>query len=93
MAELQRARAQRVGELHELGVDGACLYGRGGPGATGGLGDLNAFFLLTDAPEVYNLPARADPAGAPHRARAWLAGLAAMAGLAVAALALFARRD
>ena len=26
------------------------------PGSTGGIGDLHAFFLLTDRPEVYNLP-------------------------------------
>ena len=36
----------------------AYLYGApAAPGATGGIGDLNAFFLLTDRPEVYNLPA------------------------------------
>jgi formate dehydrogenase iron-sulfur subunit len=27
-------------------------------GGTGGIGGLNAFFVLTDEPEVYNLPAR-----------------------------------
>ena len=38
----------------------AYLYGaqEGDPGATGGIGPLNAFFLLLDKPEVYNLPAR-----------------------------------
>ena len=40
----------------------------GAPGATGGLGHLNAFFLLTDRPEVYNLPVGADPARRPRRA-------------------------
>ena len=51
-------RAERVEHLHEIGVDSAYLYGTpGAPGATGDLGHLNAFFLLIDRPEVYNLPA------------------------------------
>jgi len=84
-------RAQeRVEELHARGVDTAYLYGAPGtPGATGDLGHLNAFFLLTDRPETYNLPAA--PTRASNRvAPALGAGLMAMAGFAVAALALFA---
>jgi formate dehydrogenase iron-sulfur subunit len=55
------------------------------------LGHLNAFFLLTDRPEVYNLPA------APSRASdrflpSLIAGLAAVGGIAFAAIALFTRR-
>src|SRR5438445_10719118 len=49
-----RARAERrVDTLHERGVDEAYLYGarEGDPGATGGIGPLNAFFLLLDDPE------------------------------------------
>src|SRR5690606_31826476 len=52
--ELQRRAESRVDRLHASGVGGAYLYGAPeSPGATGGLERLNAFFLLTDAPEVY----------------------------------------
>jgi len=55
--ELRRVARQRVEELHHLGVREAYLYGLpGGPGATGGIGSLNCFFLLTERPEAYNLP-------------------------------------
>jgi formate dehydrogenase iron-sulfur subunit len=50
----QKARA-RVGELHSQGTTEAYLYGADAtdqPGTDG----LNAFFLLVDEPEVYNLP-------------------------------------
>ena len=76
--------------LHGIGVDGAYLYGTpGAPGATGGLGHLNAFFLLTDRPERYNLPV-APTRPANRVAPALVSGLAAVAGLALTALALFA---
>ncbi len=90
VAELQIRARKRVEKLHEIGVDTAYLYGApDSPGATGDLGHLNAFFLLTDRPEVYNLPV------APTRAsnRVWPAfqtGLATVAALAVAAVATFA---
>lgn len=49
-----RARAHaRVAQLQDRGVD-ASLYG---VNSTSSVGDLNAFFLLTDRPEAYNLPA------------------------------------
>ncbi|UEM20728.1 4Fe-4S dicluster domain-containing protein [Skermanella mucosa] len=82
-----RAR-QRVESLHEKGATDAYLYGAPDtPGATGGLKHLNAFFLLTDRPEVYNLPAA--PTRASGRVRpSFLTGLAAMAGLTLAAAAL-----
>jgi formate dehydrogenase iron-sulfur subunit len=86
---LERAHA-RVETLRERGVDSAYLYGApDGPGATGDLGHLNAFFLLTDRPEVYNLPAA--PTRASNRvAPALAAGLAAISGFVVAAAVLFA---
>src|SRR6201989_1186518 len=57
IGELQQRAAKRVEHLHTVGVPSAYLYGApGAPGATGGLDYLNAFFLLTDKPEVYNLP-------------------------------------
>lgn len=88
--ELVTRARKRVDDLHERGVEGARLYGAPGePGATGDLGHLNAFFLLTDEPEVYNLPAA--PTRASNRvAPALASGLMAMAGFAVAALATFA---
>ena len=86
------ARARmRVTQLHGLGVESAYLYGAPDePGATGDLGHLNAFFLLTDRPEIYNLPV------APTRAYrrvlpGLLSGFAAIAGLAIAAAALLGR--
>ncbi len=90
LSDLQHRAAERVETLHGLGVGNAYLYGTpGAPGATGGLGHLNAFFLLTDRPERYNLPAA--PTRASNRvAPALTAGLAAVAGLALTAFALFA---
>jgi formate dehydrogenase iron-sulfur subunit len=78
--------------VHARGVEDAYLYGApGAPGATGGIDRLNAFFLLTDEPEVYNLPVA--PTRPSKRFQPALgAGLVAIAGMAVAALALFARQ-
>ena len=84
-----RARA-RVQELHGMGVESAYLYGAPGePGATGDLGHLNAFFLLTDRPEIYNLPVA--PTRSSRRVLpGLLTGFIAMASLAVAAAAMLA---
>ena len=91
--DLRERAHQRVGQLHAAGIDGAYLYGvPDSPGATGGLGHLNAFFLLTERPETYNLPA-APTRPADRIAPSLLSGLAAVAGLALTALALFSRRD
>ncbi|HET9019857.1 MAG TPA: 4Fe-4S dicluster domain-containing protein [Acetobacteraceae bacterium] len=93
VTELQERARKRVEELHARGQTDAYLYGTpGGPGATGGLDHLHAFFLLTERPEVYNLPV------APTRPAARVApslgtGLALMAGLALAVAAIFTRRD
>jgi formate dehydrogenase iron-sulfur subunit len=81
--ELKDKARARVGELHAQGTTEAYLYGADAadqPGTDG----LNAFFLLVDEPEVYNLPP--DPA-TPTKTigEAWRSlGLAA-AGLAGAA--------
>ena len=71
----------------------AYLYGTpDAPGATGGLGHLNAFFLLIDRPEVYNLPAA--PTRPANRVAPSLAtGLATVAALALASALLFPRPD
>ena len=92
LSDLQARAHKRVEQLHGLGVNSAYLYGTpGAPGATGDLGHLNAFFLLTDRPETYNLPAA--PTRASNRvAPALFSGLATVAGLALTAAAVFARR-
>ena len=91
--ELQRRAQQRLEYLHRLDVTSAYLYGTpGGPGATGGLEHLNAFFLLTAPPETYNLP-RAPTRPANRVAPSLAAGLTAMLGLAVAALMILVRRE
>ncbi len=89
LLELQTRARQRVENLHERGVSNAYLYGTpDSPGATDGIGELNAFFLLLDRPEVYNLPAA--PTLPSTRIRPGLTvGLAVMAGLALAAVAAF----
>jgi formate dehydrogenase iron-sulfur subunit len=55
---LDQAR-ERTERLRERGIP-AYLYGTGGPLEdecdTSALGGLNAFFLLLDRPETYNLP-------------------------------------
>ena len=90
LEDLHQRAHQRVDALHRIGVGDAYLYGApDSPGATGGIGELNAFFLLTDRPETYNLP----PAPTLPSTRvkpALLSGLAAMAGLALAAGMLIA---
>ncbi len=58
VGDLQARARQRLADLHTRGVTQAYLYGvPGSPGATGEIQHLNAFFLLLDRPEVYNLPA------------------------------------
>lgn len=57
LSELHERAEKRVASLHSRGATDAYVYGAPGtPGATGGLNHLHAFFLLTDRPEVYNLP-------------------------------------
>ena len=93
LSDLHDRARKRVENLHDRGVGSAYLYGvPGGPGATGGLEHLNAFFLLTASPETYNLPSA--PTRPAERVLPSLgAGLAAVAGLAVGAFAIFARRS
>lgn len=90
--ELIPRAEDRVADLHERGTTDAYLYGAPGhPGATGGIEKLNAFFLLLDQPEVYNFPA-APTRPAQRIAPALGTGLAAFAGLALAATALLGGR-
>ena len=90
LSELQERARRRVDELHERGATDAYLYGApGSPGATGDLKHLNAFFLLTDRPEVYNLP-EAPTRASDRVGPSLLTGLAAIAGLGLAAAAVLA---
>ncbi|HEU5019947.1 MAG TPA: 4Fe-4S dicluster domain-containing protein [Pseudolabrys sp.] len=81
LGELHRRATERVASLHNNGAREAYIYGMPGtPGATGGLGHLHAFFLLTDRPEVYNL--------APHPSRGANRVLPAMITGVMTAIAL-----
>jgi formate dehydrogenase iron-sulfur subunit len=51
--QLKAHARQRLGILHERGVNEAQLYGADDNILEGG---LNSFFLLLDKPEIYNLP-------------------------------------
>ena len=80
-----RARAEeRVRTLHDRGVPEAYLYGAdedNQPGTDG----LNAFFLLVDKPEVYNLPP--DPISATKKTpQAWRAVATSALAMGIAAL-------
>lgn len=81
----ERAR-KRVETLVDRGVSGAQLYGVDDVG--GGVGPLNAFFLLTDRPETYNLPAQPVLPSTRQRAGYSSAAVAAL-GLAIAGWMIF----
>lgn len=83
--ELKERAKKRVDRLLERGVEGAQLYG---VDSTSSVGDLNAFFLLTDRPEKYNLPV--DPVLPSTRQPAGYVSAAITAGVLIAAgLAIF----
>ncbi len=89
VSELQERAKKRVENLHTVGVKDAYLYGvPDSPGATGGIESLNAFFLLLDRPEVYNLPA-APTLPQSRTPRGLLNGALTMAVLGLAAAATF----
>jgi formate dehydrogenase iron-sulfur subunit len=94
--ELVELAARRVGELHSRGVQDAYLYGAGDDPDDELAGGLGAFFLLTEPPERYGLPARADSPVqenvVPATAAAYGAALAAAAGAAAAFLVAARRR-
>jgi formate dehydrogenase iron-sulfur subunit len=53
LEELHQRARERVGMLHQRGITDAYLYG---VDEQTSVGHLNAFFLLVEKPEVYNLP-------------------------------------
>ncbi|MDQ3931954.1 MAG: 4Fe-4S dicluster domain-containing protein [Actinomycetota bacterium] len=82
--QLRRLAEERVTTLHARGVTEAYLYGVSAANQPGTAG-LNAFFLLLDEPEIYNLPP--DPLVPGLKAReAWLAVAAAGLGMLAAAV-------
>jgi formate dehydrogenase iron-sulfur subunit len=86
--ELVDRAKRRVGKLHEKGVESAYLYGAGDLPDEQLAGGLGAFFLLTEAPERYGLPAQAESPEqenvVPATLAAMGAGLVAAAGVAAA---------
>jgi formate dehydrogenase iron-sulfur subunit len=88
--ELVEVAQRRVATLHARGVEGAYLYGASDPPEQELAGGLGAFFLLTEKPERYGLPAQADSPVqenvVPATVAAVGAGLLAAAGVAAAFL-------
>ena len=86
--ELVDVAQRRVARLHGDGVPAAYLYGAGDPPDAQLAGGLGAFFLLTEPPERFGLPAQADSPiqenVVPATAAAVGAGLLAAAGVAAA---------
>ena len=84
---VERARG-RVQALHERGIETAYLYGAADAPGEELAGGLGAFFLLTEPPERYGLPAQAESpleeGVVPATAAAIGAGLVAAAGVAAA---------
>jgi formate dehydrogenase iron-sulfur subunit len=58
--ELVEVAERRMAELHRRGEEGAYLYGAGDDPDHELAGGLGAFFLLTEPPERFGLPAEAD---------------------------------
>ncbi len=83
LEELREVASARVNRLHENGMPEAYLYGADAASQPGTEG-LNAFFLLVDKPETYNLPP--DPVVPTRNAKAaWTSlGWAAVGMIALA---------
>jgi formate dehydrogenase iron-sulfur subunit len=84
--ELVETAKRRVLALHERGLEGAYLYGAGDEPGEQLAGGLGAFFLLTEPPERFGLPAQAESPAQENGPTATAAGLAAAATAAAAAL-------
>lgn len=86
--DLVEVAQRRVAALQDRGVQGAYLYGAGDGDDDQLAGGLGAFFLLTEPPERFGLPAHADSPiqenVVPATLAAVAAGLAAAAGVAAA---------
>jgi formate dehydrogenase iron-sulfur subunit len=84
LEELRAKADARVSRLQDQGMQEAYLYGADAAGQRGTEG-LNAFFLLVDKPEAYNLPP--DPVVPTKRVKeAWTSFAFAAVGMIAAAL-------
>jgi len=84
LAELLETANKRVAALKEKGMQEAYLYGADAASQPGTEG-LNAFFLLVDQPEAYNLPP--DPVVPTKKVKeAWTSFALAAAGLIAVAI-------
>src|SRR4051812_26683278 len=94
--DLVEVASERVATLHRRGMQDAYLYGAGDEPDAALAGGLGAFFLLTEPPERFGLPAQADSPIQEHVVPATLsavgAGLLAAAGVAAAFLHAARRR-
>jgi formate dehydrogenase iron-sulfur subunit len=88
--ELVEVARGRVSALHERGVGSAYLYGAGDEPSEQLAGGLGAFFLLTEPPERFGLPAQAESPIQENAPAATATGLAAGALAAAAIVASFA---
>jgi formate dehydrogenase iron-sulfur subunit len=85
---------RRVAELHQRGLSGAYLYGAGDSVSDELAGGLGAFFLLTEPPERYGLPATADSPVQQNVVPATIAAMgAAVTAAAFVVAAIGVRRD
>jgi formate dehydrogenase iron-sulfur subunit len=75
--ELVEIASRRVAELRRRGIEGAYLYGAGDEPPEQLAGGLGSFFLLTEPPERYGLPAHADSPVQENVVPATLAGVGA----------------
>ena len=89
--ELMERSRERAADLRERGVNGAYIYGDRAVGGTSGIDGLNAFFILTAPPEVYNLPARPELPQRKTKA-AWISLLGAAIAVSAAAVASLRER-
>jgi formate dehydrogenase iron-sulfur subunit len=92
--ELVGLAERRVATLRGRGVEGAYLYGAGDEAEDQLAGGLGAFFLLTQPPERFGLPAHADSPIQENVVPATLAAIGAgvVAAAGVAAAFVVARR-
>jgi formate dehydrogenase iron-sulfur subunit len=89
VSELRTIARERVATLHDRGCTDAYLYGAE---QNGEYAPLNAFFLLTDRPSVYNLPEAPRRASA-HMKASYAVGFGVAAALAAVAALVFGGGD
>jgi formate dehydrogenase iron-sulfur subunit len=87
--ELVEIASRRVGELRRRGLEGVYLYGAGDAEDEQLAGGLGAFFLLTEPPERYGLPAHAESPIQENVAPATIAAVGAALIATVGAAAAF----